>query len=380
MISRFHHLAALWVVGNLVLALVTWACFELGLNFATTGFGFLIVIILLSLFDSFVSSVFFSIIAVGCLDYFFMEPLFSFTVASIEDITALAAFLVTSITITGLVRRSRRLGLALMDVTAARQVDEELHKVQAELAHVIRLTTLGELAASLAHEISQPIAAARNDACTALNFLDKQPPDLGEVKKQLGFVVRAADRSGEIIERIRDQIKKAPPRKDHFDLNKAIDEVLVLARSAITKYGVSVQTRLAEGTAPVEGDRVQLQQVALNLVLNAVEAMGSVEEGPRELLISIEQSQVNGVLVAVRDSGPGIDPKRLDRIFEAFYTTKSNGVGMGLSICRSIINAHGGRLWAEANEPRGAVFFVHFAGAVLMPASLRRSTSPVRQP
>jgi signal transduction histidine kinase len=126
--------------------------------------------------------------------------------------------------------------------------------------------------------------------------------------------------------------------------------------SEITKHKVSVRTRLAAGTAPVEGDRVQLQQVALNLVLNAVEAMGSVEVGPRELLISTEQSQVNGVLVAVRDSGPGIDPEHLERVFEAFYTTKSNGVGMGLSICRSIINAHGGRLWADANEPRGAVF------------------------
>jgi signal transduction histidine kinase len=139
--------------------------------------------------------------------------------------------------------------------------------------------------------------------------------------------------------------------------------VLVLARSAITKHKVSVQTRLAEGTAPVEGDRVQLQQVALNLVLNAVEAMGSVDVGPRELLISTEQSQVSGVLVAVRDSGPGIDPEHLERVFEAFYTTKSNGVGMGLSICRSIINAHGGRLWADTNEPRGAVFQFTLPGA-----------------
>ena len=129
-----------------------------------------------------------------------------------------------------------------------------------------------------------------------------------------------------------------------------------MARSAITKNGVSVQTRLTEGLAPVQGDRVQLQQVVLNLILNAVEAMGSVEEGARELLISTEQSQTDGVLVAVRDSGPGIDPEHLERVFEAFYTTKSSGVGMGLSICRSIIDAHGGRLWADANEPRGAVF------------------------
>jgi signal transduction histidine kinase len=143
---------------------------------------------------------------------------------------------------------------------------------------------------------------------------------------------------------------------DRFDLTKAVNEVLILTRNAITEHDVSVHTRFAEGAPQVEGDRVQLQQALLNLVLNAVEAMDSVEEGPRELMISIEQSQINGVLVAVRDSGPSIDPDHLDRIFEAFYTTKSNGVGMGLSICHSIITAHGGRLWAEANEPQGAAF------------------------
>jgi C4-dicarboxylate-specific signal transduction histidine kinase len=215
---------------------------------------------------------------------------------------------------------------------------------------------LGEMAASLAHEITQPIASARNDARAAVNFLDKQPPDLGEVREALNCVVGDIDRAGYIIDRIRDHIKKAPPRKDRFDFNEAINEVLILTRSAITKNGVSVQTRLAEGLLPVHGDRIQLQQVALNLVLNAVEAMGSVEAGPRELLIRTEQHQPNGVLVAVRDSGPGIDPEHLKRVFEAFYTTKSNGVGMGLSICQSIIEAHGGRLWADANKPRGAVF------------------------
>jgi C4-dicarboxylate-specific signal transduction histidine kinase len=219
-----------------------------------------------------------------------------------------------------------------------------------------RLSIMGELAGTLAHEITQPIASARNNARAALNFLNKEPPDLGEVREALGCVVGDADRAGDIVDRIRDHIKKAPPRKDRFDLNKAINEVIELARSAITKNGVSVQTRLTEGAFAVHGDRVQLQQVLLNLILNAVEAMGSVEARARELLISTEKNQTNGVLVAVRDSGPGIHPEHLERVFEAFYTTKSSGVGMGLSICRSIINAHGGRLWAEANEPRGAAF------------------------
>jgi signal transduction histidine kinase len=172
-----------------------------------------------------------------------------------------------------------------------------------------------------------------------------------------------ADRGGDIVDRIRDQIKKAPPRKYRFDLNDAINEVIVLARSEITKNGVSVQTRFTEGLPPVKGDRVQLQQVVLNLILNAAEAMSSVEAGARELLISTEQNQANGVLVAVRDSGPGIDPEHLERVFEAFYTTKSSGVGMGLSICRSIIDVHGGRLWAEVNAPLGAVFQFTLPGA-----------------
>jgi PAS domain S-box-containing protein len=245
------------------------------------------------------------------------------------------------------------------DVTAIKRAQEEherLRQLESDLAHMNRLDMIGQQTASLAHEITQPIAAGRNYARAALNFLDQQPPDLDEVKKQLGCVVGAADRSGEIIERIRDHIKKAPPRKARFDLNDAIDEVIALGRSAITRNGVSVQTLRAEGLAPVEGDRVQLQQVVLNLILNAVEAMGSVEAGARELLISTEQNQAKGVLVAVRDSGPGIDPENLERIFEPFYTTKTSGMGMGLSICRSIIDNHGGRLWAGVNEPRGAVF------------------------
>jgi signal transduction histidine kinase len=158
-------------------------------------------------------------------------------------------------------------------------------------------------------------------------------------------------------------MKKAPPRSDYLDLNKAINEVIVLARSEISKNGISAQTRFAKGLPPVKGDRVQLQQVVMNLILNAIEAMSSVEAGERELLISTEQNQTGDVLVAVRDSGPGIDPEHLDRLFEAFYTTKSSGVGMGLSICRSIIEAHGGRLWADVNEPRGAAFQFTLASA-----------------
>jgi signal transduction histidine kinase len=243
----------------------------------------------------------------------------------------------------------------VLDLTERKRAEEALHELESDFAHMNRVSMMGELAASLSHEITQPMASARNNARAAQNFLDMQPPDLSETRQALVCVVGDVDRAGDIIDRIREHMKKAPPRKERFDLNAAINEVIVLVRSIIIRNGVSVQTRLADGWSPVQGDRVQLQQVVLNLILNAVEAMGSVEAGARELVISTKQDHT-GVRVAVCDSGPGIDPAHLERVFEAFYTTKSSGVGMGLSICRSIIDAHGGRLWAEANEPRGTVF------------------------
>ena len=267
-----------------------------------------------------------------------------------------------------LFEQSRDEGVAfVLDLTQLKQTEERLRELESAFAHTNRVSIMGELAASLAHEITQPIASARNNARAARNFLDNHPPDLGEVREALDCVLGDADRAGDIVGRIREQIKKAPPRKDHFDLNAAINEVIVLARGAIIRNGVSVETRLAKRLFPVHGDRVQLQQVMLNLILNAIEAMGSTEVGARELLISTEQDH-KGVLVAVRDSGSGIDPAHRKRVFEAFYTTKSSGVGMGLSICQSIINGHGGRLWAEANAPRGTVFQFTLPSTEMTPA------------
>jgi PAS domain S-box-containing protein len=246
-----------------------------------------------------------------------------------------------------------------VDVTERRRAQDErekLRQLELDFAHMNRVSMMGELAASLSHEITQPIASARNNARAAQNFLKMQPPDMGEVIEALACVVQDTDRAGNIIDRMRAHVNKAPLRMERFDFSEALNEMVALARSAIIRYGVSVQTRLSEGPFQVHGDRIQLQQVLLNLILNAAEAMDSVEAGVRELLISAEQDQTGGVLVAVRDSGPGIDPAHLDRVFDAFYTTKSRGTGMGLSICRSIINAHGGKLWAEANKARGAVF------------------------
>jgi PAS domain S-box-containing protein len=246
-----------------------------------------------------------------------------------------------------------------IDVTERKRAQaehERLRQLESELAHMNRLSIMGELTASLAHEILHPIATARNNARSALRFLDMKPIDLSEVREALECVVRDTDRGRDIVGRIREHIKKAPPRKDRFDINEAIREVIEMVQSAIDKNGVSVSTHLTKGLLPVQGDRVQLQQVVLNLVMNAVEAMSSVE-GARQLSIDTEQNTAGGILVSVRDSGPGVDPEQLDRVFQPFYTTKASGVGMGLSICRSIIGAHGGRLWAEANkEGRGAVF------------------------
>jgi PAS domain S-box-containing protein len=241
------------------------------------------------------------------------------------------------------------------EIMHAQQVEASLREVQAELTRVGRVATLGQFTASIAHEVTQPIASARNNTRAALIFLDHQPAKLGEVKEALECAIADADRAGQIVERIRDHIKKAPPRKDRFDLNRAINEVLLLARSSVSNNKVSVQTRLTEGSLPVHGDRVQVQQVVLNLILNAVEAMGTSETPARELWISTEREH-KGVLVAVRDSGPGIDPAHLQRVFDAFYTTKPSGVGMGLAICRSIIETHGGRLWVTPCQPHGALF------------------------
>jgi PAS domain S-box-containing protein len=242
------------------------------------------------------------------------------------------------------------------DITEGKRATEALREVQVALAHANRVGTMGQFTASIAHEVSQPIAASATNAHAALRWLSAQRPDLDEVRQALGRIVENGDRAGEVIGRIRALIKKAPPRKDCVAINEAILEVVALTHGEATKNGVSVRTQLADGLPPIEGDRVQLQQVILNLIINAMEAMSGTDKAPRELLISTGRAEPHGVLVAVRDSGPGLTPAALERLFEAFHTTKPDGLGLGLSICRSIIDSHGGRLWASANLPRGAIF------------------------
>jgi signal transduction histidine kinase len=233
--------------------------------------------------------------------------------------------------------------------------ERQYREMQSDLAHANRVATMGQLTASIAHEIKQPIATASTNAAAALRFLDRSPPDVAEVREALTCIVNDAHRASDVVDRIGSLIKKAPPRKEVVDLNEAIAEVIALTYSEAVKTGVTMSTRLAPELPRVQGDRVQLQQVMLNLIVNAIQSMSGVEDSNRELHISTSVGP-EGVCVAVRDTGVGLRPESLPRLFEPFYTTKPEGMGMGLSICRSIIEAHGGRLWATRCEPRGARF------------------------
>jgi len=237
---------------------------------------------------------------------------------------------------------------------ALRESEEALRQSQMELAHANRVATLGQLTASIAHEINQPVAGMLSSAQAALHWLDGG--DAKAARRSIERVIKDGTRTGEVISGLRGLVKKASSRTILFDMNEAISEVIALTRSEAIKYGISIEARLALALSLVRGDRVQLQQVVLNLIMNAIESMSSSNDRTRELLVSTGADASGQVLVAVRDSGPGIEPQSAKRLFEAFYTTKPSGMGMGLVISRSIIEAHGGRLWAATSEPRGAVF------------------------
>jgi PAS domain S-box-containing protein len=264
-------------------------------------------------------------------------------------------------------------GNVCRDITERKRAEEKLRAseqrlldAKMELAHVTRVTTLGELTASISHEVNQPLGAVVNAAAACRRWLEGDTPNLDEARCAVDWILKEGNRASEVIWRVRALMKKAPPRKDRLEINGVILEIIDLTRSEATKYGISVLTDLA-GHLPV-ADRVQLQQVLLNLIVNALEAMGAVNEGPRELLITTGIIESSGVLVAVQDSGPGLEAAMLQRVFESFYTTKPTGLGMGLSICRSIIEAHGGRLWASTNQRRGATFQFTLPGDANIPS------------
>jgi signal transduction histidine kinase len=235
--------------------------------------------------------------------------------------------------------------------------ERQYRQMQSELAHANRVATMGQLTASITHEVNQPITAAITYALAARRFLNAERPNVHEVENALSLIVKEGNRAGEVVERVRSLIKKVPPRKDAVEIDDAILEVIALTRAEAANNSVTVRTQFAEGLPRVQGDRVQLQQVMLNLIVNAIQAMSGIGEGARELQISIEAVPSEGaVRVGVRDAGPGLNPESFSHLFEPFYTTKPEGMGMGLSISRSIIEAHGGRLWAILCEPQGALF------------------------
>jgi C4-dicarboxylate-specific signal transduction histidine kinase len=244
-----------------------------------------------------------------------------------------------------------------VDVTERRRADEALRRAQAELSHAARLTALGQLTASIAHEVNQPLTAIIANARAGLRWLAAGSLDPGELRAAWEDVAQDASRASEVIQRVRGLLRKSPTRPALLDLNAVVHEVVALVRSELLRHRVSLRTELADSLAPVRGDRVQLQQVLLNLLVNGIEAMSGVEGRPRELIVRSLTDEAGEVLVTVRDSGSGLDPRRVEAIFEPFYTTKTDGMGMGLSICRSIIESHGGRLWAVPNdEGPGATF------------------------
>jgi signal transduction histidine kinase len=239
------------------------------------------------------------------------------------------------------------------------KASEALRESQTGLAHANRVTAMGQLAASIVHETMQPVSAAVTNAEAGITWLSAQPPNVAEARQALDRIVRDGKRASDVIGRIRALSRKAAPQKDNLAINEVILDVMALTRGEAVKNSISVQTQLAEDLPLIQGDRIELQQVILNLIINAIEAMSDVRERSRELRITTRKDPSYGVLVTVRDSGPGVDPESLQRLFDAFYTTKPGGMGMGLSICRTIVEAHGGKIWASREAGPGAT--VQFA-------------------
>ncbi|WP_407170631.1 PAS domain S-box protein [Bradyrhizobium sp. ORS 111] len=246
--------------------------------------------------------------------------------------------------------------IACEDITARKRAEAELHESQANLAHVTRVTALGELAASIAHEVNQPLAAVVTNAAACLRWLDRAPPDLNEARGAVEAIVKDGNRAGEVIQHVRALVNKTVEQKAPLDINDVVNEVISLVQHQLLSHRVSLRLELTPGLPLVLADRIQLQQVILNLVINGIEAMQAVTDRPRELVIGTHQNEARHILVTVRDCGVGVAAENADRLFDAFFTTKSAGMGMGLSICRSIIEAHGGRLSMAGSAGPGATF------------------------
>jgi C4-dicarboxylate-specific signal transduction histidine kinase len=378
----FWRLATQCLVGSIVVALLTLVAFKLQVNLTIASLLYLTVVVLLAFADAFVGSVFVSVISVLCLDYFFTQPLFSLRMADPLNIVALIVFLGTALLITRVMSQRKRAEAALQkvlgeleskvqertaelaksnddlrgEIRERQRAEEALQKAQAELAHVARVMTLGELTASISHEVNQPISAVVTNAQVCLRLLALETPRPDDVRTTVERIVRDGRRASEVIQRIRALAKRTEPQMLSLDINDVIREAILLVQREVLSHGVSLRTELASALPQVLGDRIQLQQVVINLLMNGVEAMAPITDRPRDMLIRSQQQEAGQVLVAVQDSGIGIDSETAERLFSAFFTTKPSGMGMGLSISRSIIRAHGGRLWVSPNPDHGAAF------------------------
>ena len=313
-------------------------------------------------------------LATVALDYYFVPPLYTLR-PDLKQISFLVVFGFLAVLTSWMSAKRKQSQEALrhardeletrvQDRTAElrqanetlRERGETLQKVQTELAHVTRVMTVGELTASIAHEVNQPLAAIVTNSNACLRWLGGAQPNFDEARKAVDRIIKDSYRASDVISRVRALVKKTPARNDLVDLNEVIIEVLALAQNQARRAGVVLKRELATDLPRVRGDRVQLQQVILNLIINGLEAIAKNQNGERELSINSSHDESNGVTVAVRDTGEGLDPANLERVFDAFFTTKADGMGMGLAISRTIIESHGGRLWATSNSPRGAVF------------------------
>ena len=314
------------------------------------------------------------VLATFALDFFFIKPLYTLR-PDLKQVSFLIVFSILAILTSWMsskrqhteraLREARdELELRVEERTAElreanetlKERGEALQKVQTELAHVTRVMTLGELTASIAHEVNQPLAAIVTNGNATLRWLAGSTPNLYEARQAIERIIKDSYRASEVITRIRSFVKKGEPRNDLVDLNEVIVEVIALTQNQARRNHVSLNRQLRNDLPLVHGDRVQLQQVILNLIVNGLEAITKSEDGVRELTVSSNQDDASNVIVAVSDSGEGLDQTNVERLFDAFFTTKPDGMGMGLAICRTIIEAHGGRIWATANTPKGAVF------------------------
>jgi C4-dicarboxylate-specific signal transduction histidine kinase len=337
------------LLAGFAIAVTTLICYRYSVNSTTVGLLFLIVIVVLSLRASLLPAAAISIIAYLCLDYFFTAPLFTLGMNQTLDFVAPVAYLATAFVITRLISNVRK---AEED---RKRAEESLRASQAELAHISRVLTMGELAASIAHEINQPLTAIVTNGSACVRWLSGDDPNLDEAREAAQRIVRDGHAASDIMKRIRAFLKKTETQKGPVDINQTIQEVVELTRDQARSNGVKLHMELHD-VPSVKGDRIQLQQVIVNLVLNGIEAAATVNGQPRQVVVSTHATGNDEVLVSVQDSGPGIDAADSAKIFDAFYSTKAEGLGLGLAISQSIVEDHGGRISGTSHDGSGAIF------------------------